>query len=265
MRIWLSRINRHHSDRLAGPLTPFRRRDKPGSRCPVIQFECIIAQDMTYCNGETSVIRPNLISPGAYLILLLDESLISKTYLDAAEKRGLLPMFYLELVSGLRKGELTAFLWSDLDITNRTISVSKQYVKNPNGELTLSHPKAETSVRKVSVPQEAVDLLVAEHKRHPNNPYMFPSPITREMYHPDSIVNLHKKILKDAGLPHIRFHDLRHTFATLALQNGVDVKTVSSMLGHYDAGFTLRTYTHATRQKQDEAAQTMGSFMAQVM
>ena len=188
-----------------------------------------------------------------------------KTYLDAAEKRGLLPMFYLELVSGLRKGELTALLWSDLDITNRTISVSKQYVKNPNGELTLSRPETETSVRKVSVPQEAVDLLVAEHKRHPNNPYMFPSPITREMYHPDSIVNLHKKILKDAGLPHIRFHDLRHTFATLALQNGVDVKTVSSMLGHYDAGFTLRTYTHATRQKQDEAAQTMGSFMAQVM
>ena len=63
----------------------------------------------------------------------------------------------------------------------------------------------------------------------------------------------------------VRFHDLRHTFATLALQNGVDVKTVSSMLGHYDAGFTLRTYTHATRQKQDESAQTMGSFMAQVM
>ena len=199
MRIWLSRINRHHSDRLAGPLTPFRRRDKPGSRRPVIQFKCIIAQDMTYCN------------------------------------------------------------------TDRTISVSKQYVKNPNGELTLSRPKTETSVRKVSIPQEAVDLLVAEHKKHPNNPYMFPSPVTGEMYYPDFIVNLHKKILKDAGLPHIRFHDLRHTFATLALQNGVDVKTVSSMLGHYDAGFTLRTYTHATRQKQDEAAQTMGSFMAQVM
>ncbi len=59
-----------------------------------------------------------------------------KTYLDAADKRGLLPMFYLELVSGLRKGEITALLWSDLDIQNKTISVSKQYVKNPNGELT---------------------------------------------------------------------------------------------------------------------------------
>ena len=67
------------------------------------------------------------------------------------------------------------------------------------------------------------------------------------------------------GRRHILFHDLRYTFATLALQNSVDVKTVSSMLGHYDAGFTLRTYTHATRQKQDEAAQTMGRSMAQVM
>ena len=55
------------------------------------------------------------------------------------------------------------------------------------------------------------------------------------------------------------------TFATMALQNGVDIKTVSSMLGHYDAGFTLRTYTHATRQKQDEAAATMGAFMEQML
>ena len=72
------------------------------------------------------------------------------------------------------------------------------------------------------------------------------------------------RVLARAGLPKVRFHDLRHTFATMALQNGVDVKTVSSMLGHYDAGFTLRTYTHATRQKQDEAAAAMGSFMEQV-
>lgn len=188
-----------------------------------------------------------------------------KNYLDAANARGLLPMFYLELVSGLRKGELVALRWDDLDTQNRTISISKQYIKNPNGELTLSRPKTETSVRQVSIPQTAVDLLIQEHEKHPDNPYLFPSPVTGEMYYPDSVVNLHKKILKDAGLEHIRFHDLRHTFATMALQNGVDIKTVSSMLGHYDAGFTLRTYTHATRQKQDEAAATMGSFMEQML
>ena len=135
-----------------------------------------------------------------------------KDYLEAADRRGLLPMFYLELVTGLRKGEITALLWSDLDTLNKTISVSKQYVKNLNGELTLSRPKTETSVRKVSIPQDAVDLLIAEHGKHPENPYMFPSPVTGEMYYPDSVVNLHKNILKDAGLPHIRFHDLRHPY-----------------------------------------------------
>ena len=61
----------------------------------------------------------------------------------------------------------------------------KQYVKNPNGELTLSRPKTETSVRKVSIPQEAVDLLIAEQGKHPENPYMFPSPATGEMYYPN--------------------------------------------------------------------------------
>ena len=187
-----------------------------------------------------------------------------KAYLYAAEARGLLPMFYLELVCGLRKGELVALRWDDLDIQQRTIFVSKQYVRNPDGSLELTRPKTENSVRLLSIPQTAVDLLIKEHAKHPDSPYMFPSSLTGEMYHPDSVVNLHKKILKDAGLEHLRFHDLRHTFATTALQNGVDVKTVSSMLGHFDAGFTLRTYTHATRQKQDEAAAAMGSFMEQV-
>ena len=186
-------------------------------------------------------------------------------YLEAAQRRELLPMFYLELVSGLRKGELVALRWEDVDIQNRTISVSRQYVRNPDGSLELTWPKTENSVRLVSIPQAAVDLLIQEHDKPPDSPYLFPSPITGEMHHPDSVVNLHKKILKDAGLPHIRFHDLRHTFATTALQNGADMKTVSSMLGHFDAGFTLRTYTHTTWQKQDEAAQTMGNFMEQVM
>ena len=135
-----------------------------------------------------------------------------KAYLDAAEARGLLPMFYLELVSGLRKGELVALRWDDLDIRSKTISVSRQYVRNPDGSLELTRPKTENSVRLVSIPQAGVDLLIQEHERHPDNPYLFPSPLTGEMYHPDSVVNLHKKILKDAGLEHFRFHDLRHPY-----------------------------------------------------
>lgn len=185
-------------------------------------------------------------------------------YLKAAEDRGLLPMFFLELTSGMRKGELVALRWVDLDTEKKTISVTKQaYVVD--GEIQILKPKTKTSIRKISIPQQAVDLLTLEHEKHPDNLYMFPSPVTGSMYYPDSVVNQHKKILKDAGLEHIRFHDLRHTFATLALQNGVDVKTVSSMLGHYSAGFTLDTYTHVTEKMQEEAAEKMGMFMTQSM
>ena len=121
----------------------------------------------------------------------------------------MLPVFFVERISGLRKGELVALRWDDLDIQNKTISVSKQYVRNPDGSLELTRPKTENSVRLVSIPQTAVDLLIQEHDKHLNNPYMFPSPLTGEMYHPDSVVNLHKKILKDAGLPHIRLVDCK--------------------------------------------------------
>lgn len=76
----------------------------------------------------------------------------------------------------------------------------------------MTRPKTENSVRLVSIPQTAVDLLIQEHGKHPDNPYLFPSPLTGEMYHPDSVVNLHKKILKDVGLEHFRFHDLRHQY-----------------------------------------------------
>lgn len=183
-------------------------------------------------------------------------------YLKAAEDYGMLPMFFLELTTGLRKGELVALLWSDLDVENRTLSVSKQAVRGEDGTVTATRPKTETSIRKLPLPQEAVDLLIQEHEKHPDNPYMFPSRSTGGMYNPDSVVNLHSRILKKAGLGHLRFHDLRHTFATLALQNGVDVKTVSSMLGHYDAGFTLSTYAHATARVQEEAARKMGSFIS---
>ena len=102
----------------------------------------------------------------------------------------------------------------ELHITPRIgdIPLKKLTGRNNAGEPDITRPKTENSIRKISIPQEAVDLLVAEHQKHPSNPWMFPSPKTGEMYHPDSVVNIHKKILKDAGLEHLRFHDLRHPY-----------------------------------------------------
>ena len=187
-----------------------------------------------------------------------------KPYLMEADKRGLLAPFYLELTTGLRRGELLALLWTDLDVENRTISITKQ-VTRTKGELVVSQPKTHNSIRVLPVSQQAVELLVEEHKKHPGNPYMFPSPKTGGMFDPDSFRHTHEKILKAIGAEHIRFHDLRHTFATLSLKNGVDVKTLSSTLGHYSAGFTLSTYTHATPDMMREAADTMGDVIGKAI
>ena len=185
-------------------------------------------------------------------------------YLMEANKRGLLAAFYLELTTGLRRGELLALLWTDLDVDNRTISVTKQ-VNRINGKLVVSQPKTQNSIRTLAIPQQAVDLLVAEHQKHPSNPYLFPSPKTGTMFDPDSFRHTHDKILKAIGAEHIRFHDLRHTFATLSLKNGVDVKTLSGALGHYSAGFTLSTYTHATAEMKRDAAETIGNVIRAAM
>jgi integrase len=77
---------------------------------------------------------------------------------------------------------------------------------------------------------------------------------------PNSAYHKLKKILKSAGLPSIRFHDLRHTFATHALTSGVDAKTLSKILGHSNASFTLDTYTHVTSDMQERAANIVGNF-----
>lgn len=185
-------------------------------------------------------------------------------YLAEAERRGLLPAFFLELTTGLRRGELLALLWTDLNAEEHTISVTKQ-VNRMGGVLKVSQPKTNNSVRTLVIPQQAVNLLQQEHDKHPDSPYMFPSPVTGTMYDPDAFRHIHDKILKATGLEHIRFHDLRHTFATLSLRSGVDVKTLSGALGHYSAGFTLNTYTHATAQMKREAADTIGEAVSRAM
>ena len=185
-------------------------------------------------------------------------------YLAEAERRGLLAAFYLELTTGLRRGDLLALLWTDLNAEGRTISVTKQ-VNRIKGELLVNSPKTQNSVRTLAIPQQAVELLIEEHKKHPGNPYMFPSPKTGTMYNPDAFRRIHDKILKAIEAEHVRFNDMCHLFATLSLKNGVDVKTLSGALGHYSAGFTLNTYTHATAQMKQDAADTIGAVISNQM
>jgi len=94
-------------------------------------------------------------------------------------------------------------------------------------------------------------------ERQIESKYIFPSPDTGGIRDMPAVTRRLHRIQDRAGLPRIRFHDLRHTFATLTLEAGVDVKTVSQMLGHTDAGFTMNTYMHVTDDMQKNAADKM--------
>ena len=158
-------------------------------------------------------------------------------YLAEAERRGLLAAFYLELTTGLRRGELLALLWTDLDVENMTISVSKQ-VNRINGELVVSQPKTPNSIRRLAIPQRAVELLVEEHAKHPHSPYLFVSPKTGTMFDPDSFRHTHEKILKAIGAEHIRFHDLRHPY----------VKHTTKIFSLRSMAFQAQAYPDARRK-----------------
>ena len=180
-------------------------------------------------------------------------------FLREAKESGVYELYYMDLATGLRRGELLGLKWEDIDLQNGIIHVRRQ-VARVDGEVKEMPLKTKNSYRNISISQDAVAMLT-EMEAHRSSDYVFPSS-TGGPISPDSVNNMLHRVLKRAGLPSIRFHDLRHTFATLALQNGVDIKTVSGMLGHFSAGFTLDTYAHVTTSAQKEAARTMGNVLA---
>ena len=123
--------------------------------------------------------------------------------------------------------------------------------------MILTTPKTNSSTRTIRINDDLVDLLLAMKEKQIESKYIFPSPETGEIRDTSAVTRKLHRIQERAGLPKIRFHDLRHSFATLTLEAGVDVKTVSHMLGHTDAGFTMNTYMHVTDDMQKNAADKM--------
>ncbi len=182
------------------------------------------------------------------------------SFLREAKESGVFELYYIELTTGLRRGELLGLKWEDIDLTQGSLRVQRQ-VARINGEVIEAPLKTKNAYRTLPLSTDAVDVLREQRKKNGSSSYVFPSP-TGGPISPDSVLHMLHRVLKRAGLSQVRFHDLRHTFATLALQNAVDIKTVSGMLGHYSAGFTLDTYTHVTTSAKKEAANTMGSILS---
>ena len=182
------------------------------------------------------------------------------SFLREAKDSGVFELYYLELATGLRRGELLGLKWEVIDLERGDLRVRRQ-IARINGEVVEAPLKTKNAYRTLPLAEDTVSILLEQKKKVAGSPWVFPSS-TGGPISPDSVLHMLHRVLKRAGLPRIRFHDLRHTFATLALQNGVDVKTVSGMLGHFSAGFTLDTYAHVTTASQRQAAKTMGSVLS---
>lgn len=170
--------------------------------------------------------------------------------------------FYLEITTGLRRGELCGLMWTDFDAGKGTLTVRRTLHNKEGGGYYVGETKTGAGRRIIKLPPSTAQLL-SERKRTSISQWIFPSLIHPEdPIMPNSGYTRMKKLLAEAGLPDMRFHDLRHTFATHALTSGVDAKTLSGILGHTKTSFTLDTYTHVTGDMHRKASGIVGEFMS---
>ena len=172
--------------------------------------------------------------------------------------------FYTELTTGLRRGEICGLKWEDFDEIHGTLKISRTIHEEKGGKLTAWDTKTAAGTRTIHLSPSTAALL-RERKKTALTEWIFPHPWKPEQpTRPSAAYERMKVLLKEARLPDLRFHDLRHTFATHALTSVVDVKTLSGILGHTRAAFTLDTYTHTTGDMQKRAAEIVEEFLIDI-
>ena len=169
--------------------------------------------------------------------------------LNQAYDEGYYEMFLLELTTGMRRGEILGLKWRDINLETGELNIKRQLTTKG-----ISVPKTKSSIRTILLPPDMLELL-REMKKTAKYDWIFPSPVKEgEPRNPTAITKRFRIMLERAHCKHVRFHDLRHTFATMALENGMDVKTLSAMIGHVSSETTLNIYSHVTDTMRAQAA-----------
>ena len=189
-----------------------------------------------------------------------------ETFLEAIKEHEYwCDFFYVEVMTGLRRGEICGLRWQDINFEENKLQVKRSVSVKKGGGVSIGETKTESGVRCIQMPPSVAELLKSKRQTAITE-WVFPHFLHPEQpISPASAYRKLKVILKNAELPLIRFHDLRHTFATHATQGGVDPKTLAGILGHTNASFTLDTYTHVTSDMQKSASAVVGNMMQKIM
>lgn len=190
--------------------------------------------------------------------------------LDAAKGTDLELPLYIEVCLGLRRGELLALQYSAVDWDNNTISIIESRVTAGN-EVIVKCPKTQSGRRDLIVPAHLMKMLRLRYSWYLQQKLRLGGDFTHsdlvicqpngKPYHPDHFAKKFRKLLKDHSLRKIRFHDLRHTNASLMIASGIDIKVAQQRLGHSDVTTTLNIYSHVLQRSNQEAANTLDSLI----
>jgi integrase len=194
------------------------------------------------------------------------------TLLDATRDHPAHGLYVLALTTGMRQGELLGLRWDDVDLDGAKLAVRQSLQRQREGGLVFIEPKTARSRRTVLLSRLAVTAL-REHRRRQLADRLATGPAWEDRglvfanatggpLDPSHQTHVFKDALRLAGLPAIRFHDLRHTAATLLLAQGVHPKVVSEMLGHTTITLTLDTYSHLVPVMHEQAAAAMDAMLS---
>lgn len=182
-----------------------------------------------------------------------------RRFLDAAASHRLFPLFALAVSTGLRKGELLGLHWEDVNLDARELTVRHTLVVNEAGQYVVGQPKTDAGRRRIALAEDTVAALRAhwraEHRgtRAPRPSGFVFTAASGHHVQPRQLDKVYRALTEAAGLPRIRFHDLRHTAASLLIRQGIPAKVVADRLGHADPTFTLKVYTHVYDDQRVQA------------
>ena len=199
--------------------------------------------------------RPKLKEKPVECFTLAEQKRIEQAILNG--KKDKLYGIILCLYSGLRIGELIALQWNDIDLTKGILTISKSCHDGKDG-LIIDEPKTATSRRIIPLPKQLLPILRSVKKRSDS-----PSVVSANGK-PVSVRSYQRSfelLLKRLKIPHKGFHSLRHTFATRALECGMDVKTLSEILGHKNPTVTLNRYAHSLMEHKADMMNRLGKLL----